>query len=66
MPSVIIYGFSENCACEKAWIGRVEAVHVNRKRFGTESKLITLNGGTARDVLSFELAGKADWEALSW
>jgi hypothetical protein len=31
---------------------------MNRKRFSTESELITLIGGAARDVLSFELAGK--------
>lgn len=39
---------------------------MNRKRFGTESKLITWTGGAAQEVLSswFELAGKADWEVL--
>ncbi len=40
------------------------AVRVNRKRFSTESELITFIGGAARDVLSFELAGKADGEVL--
>ena len=40
------------------------AVQVNRKRFSTESELITLIGGAAREVLSSELAGKADGEVL--
>ena len=37
---------------------------MNRKRFSTESELITLIGGAAREVLSSELAGKADGEVL--
>jgi hypothetical protein len=38
---VAVRGFSMNCASEGAPIGEWKAVHVNQKRFGSESNLIT-------------------------
>jgi hypothetical protein len=41
MSSGVVCGFSQNCAREQAPTGGSKAVHMNQKRFGGESNLIT-------------------------